>query len=331
MIDERKAKGVLNYIQKANLSTVYNIIPFEDADNIDPTILEELINEYQEIDAIIDAIKGEYCDYSTHIYKTVKNIPSALRKIGHILDTDTLNQTFFCGREKEINKINIIRHKRIKNNVLIIGEPGIGKTSLVEAYAKQFSIKNIFIVECAKLISNTEYRGAFEQRVVELMDFAKGMDLVLFFDEIHTLLDLGKTTGGISITDILKPYLLDQKTCFIGATTVKEAQLLLADEAFKRRFTSIILEEPSDEILLDIKNNFENQVIREQLLSDQDAKKVIELIRENVRRQYFLDKLVDFLDYMYAFKCVKGYTVEYNVLLEEYIHDQNFALSNKKC
>lgn len=331
MIDEKVAKGVLNYIQKANLSNTYEIVPFEDIEEIPSIIWEQLLNTYHEVDDIIIAIRNQYRQYGTRIYKTIKSIPSALKRLGHILNADSHSHSFFCGREMEIEKINIIRRKIIKNNVLIIGEPGTGKTSLVEAYAKRYGIKSIFVVECAKLISNTEYRGSFEQKVVELMDFAKGMDLVLFFDEIHVLLDLGKTTGGISITNILKPYLLDQKMCFIGATTAKEAKLLLADEAFKRRFTSILLEEPSDEILLDIKKNFEETVLHEQLLSDHNAKKVIGLLREKLKQQYFPDKFVDFMDYMYACKSTNGNIEEYNIVLEEYIHDQGFEIFNEKC
>ncbi|SET65985.1 AAA family ATPase [[Clostridium] polysaccharolyticum] len=322
MFDEKKAKGAINYIYKLNLTKNYEIIPFEGIEDLEAKQWETIASEFSDADDIVKEIKEKYRSLSTHIYKRINKLPSALKKMGYMLEMNNPFLSVFVGREAEISKMNVIRHKRIKNNILLIGEPGVGKTSLVEAYAKHFNIKNIFVVECAKLIGNTEYRGAFEQRVVELMEFAKGMELILFFDEIHTLLNLGKTIGGIAITDILKPYLLDQKLCFIGATTLKESQYLLKDEAFKRRFTPLILQEPTEEILLCIKDNFENNIAKEGLLAENETRQVIGILKEKIKSQYFPDKLVDFLDYMCAYFNVNGNRRDYMELLEEYIHDQ---------
>ena len=161
-----------------------------------------------------------------------------------------------------------------------------------------------------------------------MIKYAKDMQLILFFDEIHTLLQLGKTTGGISITDILKPYLLDSQLNFIGATTIKEAELLVQDEAFKRRFSFIVLGEPTTDTLIEIKNKFETKIAGQKILENKEASEVIVRLDKELPDQYFPDKLVDFLDYIYAFMKVKGKIINYKQLLEEYICDQKYKISN---
>jgi len=221
--------------------------------------------------------------------------------------------------------MSIVRNKCIKNNILIIGHPGTGKTTLVEAYAIYNNLNNIFVVECAKLIQNTELRGSFEEKIVELIKFAKKMQLELFFDEIHTLIDLGKSLGGISITDILKPYLLDSNIHFIGATTKAEVMLLMGDSAFKRRFSIVSLGEPSIEELIAIKNNFERNIIKNKIFSDELTVRVIEDLNKKLQNNYFPDKLVDFMDYVFAYHITMNINLCDELcleLLEEYINDQ---------
>lgn len=102
-------------------------------------------------------------------------------------------------------------------------------------FAKKHKNKNFYVVESAKLIGDTQYRGEFEQKIVDVLKFAKQENLILFFDEIHTLISLGDSDGVIGINNILKPYLTDPKLQFIGATTNNEDKILLQDEAFQRR------------------------------------------------------------------------------------------------
>lgn len=328
MIDITLAKQVFNYIHKNNLSNTYEIIPFKEVCEIEEIQWNDLLNKFQTVDELISYLNKQYKQCATHSYRIFKKIPSNLKRLGHIIEIEDVESSFFCGREIELNKMNVIRHKKIKNNILLIGEPGVGKTSLVKAFAKKFHIKNLFVVECAKLISNTEFRGSFENKVIELMEFSRGMNLILFFDEIHVLMELGKTTGGISITDILKPYLLEETLCFIGATTLKEASILMKDEAFKRRFSPIVISEPSLKILMEIKTSFEHDILKEQLLSNEEALFVIKSLQEKVKEQYFPDKFIDFLDYMYAIKCTGGSVNRYDILLEEYICDQKNKFRN---
>jgi len=328
MLSEDIAKKILNYIYYHELSVKYIINPFEDSGQLDKSEWNDISAQYENTDNIIYDIICNYKECHSHIYIKPEKIPNSLKKMGYLVNIDDVEDGYFCGRECEIEKINVLRHKIIKNNVILVGEPGTGKTTLVETYAKRYKLRNVFCVECAKLISNTEYRGAFEQKVIEMIKYAKNMQLILFFDEIHTLLQLGKTTGGISITDILKPYLLDSQLNFIGATTIKEAELLVQDEAFKRRFSFIVLGEPTKDTLIEIKNKFETKIAGQKILENKEASEVIVRLDKELPNQYFPDKLVDFLDYIYAFMKVKGKIINYKQLLEEYICDQKYQISN---
>lgn len=259
------------------------------------------------------------------------NLPIKLKKIGHIIKLSD-NASFFSGRDKELRKMLVIQNKKIKNNVLLVGNPGVGKTSLVEAFAFKFNLNNIFAIDCAKLIADTEYRGSFESKVTELLNYAKELNLILFFDEIHALINLGKTTGGISITDILKPYLLDSSLRFIGATTTQEVKALFFDEAFKRRFTTIFLDEPSADELITIKHNFESSYLKECLLNDKETLYVIETLSKKLKSEYFPDKFIDFMDYYYACRKVEPYcNKSYKLLLEEYLYDKKLESIDTKC
>lgn len=204
-----------------------------------------------------------------------------------------------------------------------MGNPGVGKTSLVYAFSHKYNVQNILVIESAKLVSDTEYRGSFEARVVELLKFAQEMNFSLFFDEIHALVDLGKSTGGISLTDILKPYLLDSSLSFFGATTIKELPQLMHDEAFKRRFSVINVIEPDLLALVKMKNSFEKRFCYNTSLSEADTMQIIQMLDEMLPSHFFPDKLIDFLDYYYAFQSVHfNADCRYEDLLKEYINDQ---------
>ena len=322
-MNEYTAKQILNYIYENNLSEIYEITPF-----ININLLEEerkLCEKYirsKDIDTLLESIINQYSSLKKNIYHKITKLPTSLNKMGHMLECDNINLNYFIGRNEELQKIYVVLNKKIKNNALIIGHPGTGKTSLLEAYAKKYGVKNIFVVECAKLISNTEFRGVFEQKIVELMKFAKTMNLILFFDELHVLMELGKSQGGISITDILKPYLLDNEMCFIGATTIKESDLLMSDEAFKRRLTTIYLPELADEQLLLIKEKFDQVIACNSVLNKEDTRDIIQELRSQLTTQYFPDKFIDFLDFMCSYKNVINNEINYKILLKEYISDQ---------
>ena len=219
MIDMTKAKQIINYIAPRSLCETYDVFPFCDVDEVTTDTFDAMQAQYPSCDALVEDLRQQHRMIGTHLKVKADKTTALLRNTGYMVDVENESISFFCGRKKELMKINIALNKKIKNNVLLVGNPGTGKTKLVEAFAKKNQIHNVFVVECAKLVGSTEYRGAFEQRTVDLLNYVKRYGMIVFFDEIHTLINLGKSTGGMSITDILKPYLLYEAVVFIGATT----------------------------------------------------------------------------------------------------------------
>lgn len=315
-------KQFINEIHHRKLSNKYIIIKFDNVENIDEKLFNNILNNFNDVDEALDVI-FEDIDYANkNLFINYENLPKFLKNNGYILNNTS---SYFFGRDSELIKMDIILNKNIKNNILIVGSPGVGKTSLVEQYCRIRNKRNIYLVNCSKLISGTEYRGSFEEKIMELMDYAQKYKLILFFDEIHTLINLGKTQGGISITDMLKPYLLINNLNFIGATTLKEANLLLCDEAFKRRFACIYLDEPNFETLINIKNNFEESIgIKNNSRIDANTTKyLIERLRIDLPNKLFPDKLIDFIDYFYSYcKVHCDLNNELIKILEDYIIEE---------
>lgn len=323
MIELVTAKKIVNYIAEHNISPKYYVFPFENEAVANIELFEELLSNYNSVDSLLENLRKEHRIIGTHMRLHEEHQPALLKMTGYFIDIERSNCSFFCGRDRELFKMTVAVNKKIKNNILLIGNPGTGKTKLVEAFASTNRLHNVFVVECAKLIGTTEYRGAFEQRTTDLMDYAKRNGLIIFFDEIHSLINLGKSTGGMSITDILKSYLLDSELIFIGATTTREAHFFSEDEAFKRRFSMIKVEEPSDEELIRIMKSLEDNLFSEVIIDANDAMKVIHHLREKLPSMFFPDKLIDFMDYLYSYKSIKTSDIDVEEVLCEFINDQN--------
>ena len=325
MLNKNEIISLIRYIRDNQIYCSYFIPNInEKYEGIGDNQCKEILKKYETIDTFIEEVKKDYPQYSYMFEIKEDELPVLLRDNGYMIGkyANREKASSFFGREAEIIKLKIIFAKKVKNNVLLIGEPGVGKTRLIEEYARNEKINNIFAIECAKLIGNCEYRGSFEQKVVDLLDFSKKYKLILFLDEIHSLINLGKSTGGMAITDILKPYLLNPEYQFIGATTPKEANYFVEDEAFKRRFSIIRLQEPSFETLKGIKTNFEKAVIGREVFDDKYINYVLYILCERLPNLFFPDKLIDFLDYLYACRNVLKVDKNIEEALEEYISDQ---------
>ena len=167
------------------------------------------------------------------------------------------------GREKEIKRVLEILSRRTKNNPLLIGEAGVGKTAIVEELARilssgntygPLSKKRIVEVSMASLVAGTKYRGEFEERINKIItELEEENDVILFVDEIHTLVGAGGAEGAIDASNILKPALARGKIKIIGATTTEEYKEYIAkDKALSRRFQTVNIKEPTKEVVLQI-------------------------------------------------------------------------------
>ena len=171
------------------------------------------------------------------------------------------------GRENEIKRIMEILCRRGKNNPLLIGDAGVGKTALVEELARlivqekvpdKLKNKRIISVSIASLVSGTKYRGEFEERVTKMLkELETSDDILLFIDEIHTLMGAGGAEGAIDAANIFKPALARGKIRLIGATTTDEyKQTIEKDRAMERRFQTVFVYEPDQEKVYDILNEY---------------------------------------------------------------------------
>ena len=199
---------------------------------------------------------------------------SILKSIGRNLNELAIKKEFdpVIGREKEITRIIEILKRKNKNNPLLLGEAGVGKTSVVEELASRITKnlvpdflkgKTIYEVNLSSVIAGTKYRGEFEEKLTKLInELETNNNLILFIDEIHTLVGAGGAEGAIDASNILKPALARGKLSLIGATTLKEyTSSIEKDKALDRRFEPLIINEPNyDEtlyILKKIKPNYE--------------------------------------------------------------------------
>ena len=213
------------------------------------------------------------------------------------------------GRDKELKRLLEILSRRTKNNPLLIGEAGVGKTAIVEELARMIingSVPNnlvnkrIVSLSMASLVAGTKYRGEFEERVEKIISELESVDdVILFIDEIHTLVGAGGAEGAIDASNILKPALARGKIRLIGATTIDEyKQFVLKDKALDRRFQTITIEEPSLSVTKDIL--YELRPIYEKFhkvkISDEVLDKILELSNKYIYNRKMPDKVIDVLD-----------------------------------
>ena len=213
------------------------------------------------------------------------------------------------GREKQIRRIVTILGRRTKNNPVLIGEPGVGKTAIVEGLAQRIIAeevpehlldKRVYTLDLAGMIAGTKYRGEFEERLKKLIDeLVSDPNIIIFIDELHLLVGAGAAEGAIDAANMLKPALARGQIRLIGATTLDEYQKHIEkDAALERRFQTVMVEEPSVKesvaILRGLKKHYEQHhgvEVADEVISD-----IANLAKRYINDRYMPDKAIDVLD-----------------------------------
>ena len=214
------------------------------------------------------------------------------------------------GRKKEIEKVIQVLSRRMKNNPVLIGEPGVGKSAIVEglsrmviegAVPEQLYNKTVFSVDLAGMLAGARYRGDFEERLKDLMDAVmQDGDVVLFIDEIHTIVGAGASSdNGMDAANILKPMLSRGDLQVIGATTIEEYRKYIEkDSALERRFTPVYVEEPSEkdaiEILKGLRSKYEEH--HSIVITDEAIETAVQLSSRYITDRFLPDKAIDLID-----------------------------------
>jgi ATP-dependent Clp protease ATP-binding subunit ClpC len=239
------------------------------------------------------------------------------------------------GRENEIERVSQILSRRKKNNPILIGEPGVGKTAIVEGLAlrivqrkvsRVLFDKRVVSLDLAALVAGTKYRGQFEERMKAIMnELEKNRDVILFIDEIHTIVGAGGASGSLDASNIFKPALARGELQCIGASTLDEYRMHIEkDGALDRRFQKVIVEQPSVEetiqILTNIKSKYEDY--HNVTYSDLSIDACVKLSERYMTDRLLPDKAIDVLDEVGARKHIKNINVPENVIdLEKKIED----------
>ena len=275
----------------------------------------------------------ELSDYFKEIGLSAKNFSNELKKVrkGQKITNDNPEETNnplekygrnltkearegkidpVIGRDSEIRNCQRILSRRKKNNPVLIGKPGVGKTAIVEGLAQRIVNKDvpeplqgrtIFALDMASLVAGAKYRGQFEERLKSVIDEVKKSDgqIIMFIDELHTIVGAGKTEGSMDASNIMKPMLARGEIKVIGATTLNEyREYIEKDGALERRFQKVLVDEPSVEdtisILRGIKDKYE--IYHGIRIQDQAVIAAAELSNRYITDRFLPDKAIDLMD-----------------------------------
>ena len=225
------------------------------------------------------------------------------------------------GREKEIERVIQILSRRTKNNPCLIGEPGVGKTAIAEGLALKIvkgevpellNDKKIVALDLTSMVAGTKYRGDFEERIKKcLEEVRKSGDVILFIDEVHTIVGAGSAEGAVDAANILKPLLARGEVQVIGATTLNEYRKYIEkDSALERRFSPVTVGEPTkaetEEILKGIRDKYEAH--HNVKITDEAIKSAVELSTRYINDRFLPDKAIDLIDEAASRVKMKTYT-----------------------
>lgn len=213
------------------------------------------------------------------------------------------------GRDNEIKRVVQILSRRTKNNPVLLGEPGVGKTAVAEGFSQKIvngevpdNLKNkrVMMLDMGSLVAGTKYRGEFEDRLKKIIEeIREDGNVILFIDEMHTLIGAGGAEGAIDASNILKPTLARGEVQVIGATTLNEYQKYVeADAALERRFASVTINEPTPEVALTILKGLRPKYEKHHQLqiTDEALESAVKLSKRYIASRFLPDKAIDLMD-----------------------------------
>ncbi|MFT5646846.1 MAG: ATP-dependent Clp protease ATP-binding subunit ClpC [Aureispira sp.] len=268
------------------------------------------------------------------------------RDISKLAEEDKLDP--IIGREVEIERVSQILSRRKKNNPILIGEPGVGKTAVVEGLAlriyqrkvsRTLFNKRIVMLDLAALVAGTKYRGQFEERMKAIMtELEKSRDVILFIDEIHTIVGAGGATGSLDASNIFKPALARGELQCIGASTLDEyRQYIEKDGALDRRFQKVVIDPPSPEEAIHILNNIKEKYeeFHHVQYTDEAIEACVKLSDRYISDRFLPDKAIDVMDEVGARVHLKNIHVPKHIVeledeIEKTKEDKNQAVRDQE-
>ncbi len=255
-----------------------------------------------DIDDLVEDVKEIY-DFSSNQTDEI----SFIKNITKLAKNNELAK--FIERKNYLNRMDIIMNRRYKNNPLLIGNAGVGKTALVEGYAMKMVEEKkdltILSLNLTAMLAGTRYRGDFEERFDKFVrDIASRKNVVVFIDEIHIIMGAATTEGNLDVANMLKPFLARNDIKVIGATTLEEYHKSIEnDKALQRRFQPVFISEPTieetKEIMFGIKEEYEN--FHKVKISKENLEYLIEQSDKKILRKFRPDKCIDILDDVMSF------------------------------
>ena len=298
-------KKIIDNAFVTNKENISEITPI----NLSLALLDEKNSKaYAILEKLTDNLNVLYKDFTKELTKSENNI---LVELGTNLNEQVLNNELdkVIGRDEEINRIIEILARKNKNNPILIGEAGVGKTAIIEELARRIVNKNIppmldnkiiISINLASIISGTKYRGEFEEKMNKIVkELENNSNIILFIDEIHTIVGAGGAEGAIDASNILKPMLARGKAKCIGATTINEYKKTIEkDKALDRRFQKVIIEEPNEQEIIHIlsKIKIDYEKYHNVKIPNEILKQIPILSKKYIHGKSEPDKSIDILD-----------------------------------
>ena len=320
-----EAAGEAQHLKAKEVGTEHLLLAvLNDADCVASRILQTLnVNMQKLYQDIMLAVGADINEYMSDLQGEGRK-KGVLEQFGTDLTEQAAEGKLdpVIGREQEIGRLMQILSRRTKNNPCLVGEPGVGKTAVIEGLAQRISgglvpegmkEKKIFTMDLASMIAGSKYRGEFEERMKKLIQEVKAAgNVILFLDEVHTIIGAGGAEGAMDASNILKPSLARGEIQLIGATTIGEYRKYIEkDVALERRFQPVTVEEPTKEQCLEIleglKSRYENH---HHVTVEQEAlESAVALSVRYVNDRFLPDKAIDVLDEACSKVSLRGFKV----------------------